>query len=153
VGVRGVERKRDQVALTWREDPEKAPSEVRRARARTLRREQTEPEKRLWWHLRHRLPTEGTHFRRQVPLGGFIADFCNLSAKLVVEVDGDQHGLDANREHDARRTEFLPSQGFRVLRFSNRDVMTAIDMVLDTIHAALFVPTPTPTPPRKGEGK
>ena len=148
------------MALSWREDEAKAPSQRQRARAGALRRAQTEPEKKLWWHIRHRLPLEGTHFRRQVPIGGFVADFCCLRAKLIVEVDGNQHGSEENTAHDERRTAYLASQGFRVLRFSNREVMTAIDTVLDTIHAALAPATPTPLgasprvgPPRKGEGQ
>ncbi|HEX8663016.1 MAG TPA: DUF559 domain-containing protein [Beijerinckiaceae bacterium] len=148
------------LALSWRKDEAKAPSQRQRTRAGALRRAQTEPEKRLWWHLRHRLPVENTHFRRQVPIGNFVADFCCLRAKLIIEVDGNQHGFDENAAHDERRTAYPASQGFRVLRFSNREVMTAIDVVLDTIHAALAPATPTPLgasprvgPPRKGEGK
>ena len=148
------------MALSWREDEAKAPSQRQRARAGALRRVQTEPEKKLWWHLRHRLPVEGTHFRRQVPIGDFVVDFCCLRAKLIIEVDGNQHGLDENIARDESRTAFLASQGFRVLRFPNREVMTAIDVVLDTIYAALAPATPTPLgasprvgPPRKGEGK
>ena len=66
-----------------------------------------------------------------------MVDFCCLDHKLVVEVDGDQHGSEAGLLRDARRTEQLEAQGFRVQRFSNRDVMTAIDVVLDTILAAI----------------
>jgi release factor glutamine methyltransferase len=102
--------------------------------------------------LRHRLPLEGTHFRRQVPIGPYIADFCCHPARLIVEVDGNQHGFDEEMARDERRTEYLDAQGYRVLRFSNADVMTSIDVVLDTILAALGTTTPTPTPPRKGEG-
>jgi very-short-patch-repair endonuclease len=148
------------VALSWREDETRAPSQRQRARAGALRRTQTAPEKKLWWHIRHRLPVEHTHFRRQVPIGSFLADFCCLRAKLIVEVDGNQHGSEENAARDERRTVYLASQGFRVLRFSNRDVTTSIDSVLDTSHAALAPATPTPLgasprvgPPRNGEGK
>ena len=141
----------------WREDPEKAPSGRERARARVLRRRQTEPEKKLWWHLRHRVPTEGTHFRRQVPIGSYVADFCCLKAKLIVEVDGNQHGYDQNIIRDARRTAYLASQGYTVLRVSNREVMTTIDSVLEAIYAQLrssslsAPPTPHPSPQGGGE--
>ena len=64
------------MAITWRDDPGCTPTSKDRARARTLRYRQTEPEQKLWWHLRHRLPTQGTHFRRQVPIGPYVADFC-----------------------------------------------------------------------------
>ena len=80
-----------------------------------------------------------------MPLGTYLADFCSLTEKLVVEVDGNQHGFDRQAIHDERRTAFLKQQGFRVLRFSNREVMTGIDVVLDTILAALGHPIPVRT--------
>ena len=138
---------------SWRQDPTEQPSETRRARARSLRRRLTGSEKRLWWHSRHRLPVEGTHLRRQVPIGSYVADFCCLSQRLIVEVDGDQHGSDVSRHHDEHRTRFLEAQGYRVLRFSNRDVMTATDVVLDTVLAALGPTTPTPNPSPQGGGE
>ena len=110
---------------------------VRRNRARGLRRTATEAERRLWWHLRHRLPLHRTYFRRQVPLGPYFADFCCLSLKIIVEVDGDQHGRTGAIAHDAARSAFLNDQGFLVLRFWNHQVVREIDSVLDTIHAAL----------------
>jgi very-short-patch-repair endonuclease len=113
----------------------------------------TEPERRLWWHLRHRLPVEGSHFRRQVVIGPYIADFCCLRARLIVEVDGNQHGFDAEIAYDARRTAYLEEQGFRVVRFSNRDVMTEIEVVLDTVYAALARATSTPNPSPQGGGE
>jgi very-short-patch-repair endonuclease len=116
-----------------------------------LRRRSTEPEQKLWWHLRHRLPTDGTHFRRQVPIGPYVADFCCLKVKLIVEVDGNQHGYDANVSKDLRRTSYLASQGFTVLRFSNREVMTEITGVLEAIYANLSTPTPNPSPQGGGE--
>ncbi|MCB5174360.1 peptide chain release factor N(5)-glutamine methyltransferase [Microvirga lenta] len=77
------------------------------------------------------------HFRRQVPIGPYVADFCCLGSRLVIEVDGNQHGFECNAVHDRRRTDYLNGRGFQVIRFANRDVMTAIDDVLDTIRAAL----------------
>ena len=82
------------------------------------------------------MPLDGTHWRRQVPLAGYVVDFCCLERGLVVEVDGNQHGFDANRRADEARTSRLENEGFSVLRFSNREVMTTIDVVLDTILAA-----------------
>jgi very-short-patch-repair endonuclease len=140
------------LAITWRNDPEQTPTDRDRTRARVLRRRSTEPEQRLWWHLRHRLPTDGTHFRRQVPIGHYVADFCCLKSKLIVEVDGNQHGFDNNREKDAKRTSYLASQGFSVLRFSNREVMTEINGVLEAIYSHLnSTPTPNPSPQGGGE--
>jgi very-short-patch-repair endonuclease len=88
-------------------------------------------------------------------------DFVCHSAKLVVEVDGAQHGFDPNAAADLIRTRWLESQGYRVLRFWNRDVLNDIDVVLDTIYAALYssptfgcrADTPTPNPSPQGGGE
>ena len=88
-----------------------------------------------------------------MPIGPYVADFCCHAARLIVEVDGNQHGFGENAARDERRAEYLNAQGYRVLRFSNADVMASIDVVLDTILDALGTAPPTPTPPHKGEGK
>jgi very-short-patch-repair endonuclease len=113
-----------------------------------MRKEMTNAERRLWRAIRTRLPLEGTHFRRQVPIGSYIVDFCSYELMLIVEVDGDQHRFLRNRAHDERRTA---SQGYRVLRFSNRNVMVELDSVLDTIFAAVSTPSPYPSPQGRGE--
>jgi very-short-patch-repair endonuclease len=79
-------------------------------------------------------------------------DFCCLNAKLIVEVDGNQHAYDENLAKDARRTSYLAAQGFSVLRFSNREVMTETTGVLELIHARL-ASTPTPNPSPQGGGE
>jgi very-short-patch-repair endonuclease len=139
--------------MPWNQPPRESATPHAARSAKALRRKSTEPEKRLWWHLRRRLPTEGTHFRRQVALGPYVADFCCLAHKLVVEVDGNQHGSDAALAHDAARTAYLEAQGFRVVRFSNFEVAREIDTVLDTILAALAGATPTPDPSPQGGGE
>jgi very-short-patch-repair endonuclease len=116
---------------TRRSDP------VTMERARALRKEPTPAEIRLWSRLR-RNQLNDTAFRRQHAIGPYIADFCALKARLVVEVDGSQH-LEA-AEYDARRTEYLQSRGYRVLRFWNSDVMNDLDAVLREIAAALAPP-------------
>jgi very-short-patch-repair endonuclease len=140
-------------------DRAKIASPAAKRNAPKLRHAQTEPEKRLWALLRKRLPQDGTHFRRQVALGGYIADFVCLSAKLVIEVDGDQHGAERALRYDAARTAWLQENGFTVLRFTNRQIMTEAEMVIDTIFAALSgqlercpsPPTPSPSPHGGGE--
>ncbi len=139
-------------AMSWNQQPAKPTSPRAKSNAARLRRKLTEPEKRLWRHLRDRLPLNETHFRRQVPLGSYIADFCCLGARLVVEVDGGQHTTDRAVAYDNRRTAYLESQGFRVLRFINNEVMLNMNSVLDTIHAALVRATPTPSPSPQGGG-
>ena len=103
-------------------------------RAKRMRREATPPERVLWRHLKSD-QLGGAKFRRQVVIGNYIADFaCRTPVLLVVELDGDTHGPQAN--YDADRTRFLESKGYRVLRFSNRDLQD-MEIVLSTIAAAL----------------
>ena len=99
------------------------------------------------------MPLDGTHFRRQVPIGPYVADFCCLSAKLIIEVDGNQHGYDNHIVRDSERTSYLASQGFAVLRFSNLEVMTVTDSVLEAIYAQLNLSPPTPNPSPQGGGE
>jgi len=107
-----------------------------RTRAQSLRRDMTKAERTIWYGLRaHRL--EGAGFRRQTPIGPYIVDFVSHTAKLIVEIDGGQHFDDAYEARDKRRDGFLAAKGFRVIRFSNHDVMTNRVGVLETIAAAV----------------
>src|SRR5438034_3162874 len=118
--------------------------------SRTMRKAPTDAERKLWWHLRHRLPMQGTHFRRQARIGRYIADFASHGAKLAIEIDGSQHVERAAA--DAERTKFLEAEGYRVLRFWNNEVLSDIDGVLEAIQNALTTtPTPDPSPPGGGE--
>ena len=125
----------------------KQPSKGAHERARTLRREMTEAEERLWQRLRFR-QTHGYRFRRQVPLGRFIADFMCHEARLIVEIDSGQH--DPLSESEVQRTRFLESEGYRVLRFWNNDVMENADGVHAVIaqHLRRLHPHPNPPPSR-----
>ena len=121
------------------------------ARARSLRKDLTEAERALWGRLRGR-QLNGHKFRRQQPVGAFIADFVCLERKLVVELDGGQHAEQAAR--DAERTARLESYGFHVLRFWNHDVLRDIQVVMEAIRNALLNAPPHPHPlPRRGEGE
>jgi very-short-patch-repair endonuclease len=122
---------------------------INRSRARAMRSAPTEAERKLWWHLRYRLALPATHFRRQVRLGTYIVDFASHRPRIVIELDGGQHAEQIER--DARRTRFLESEGYRVLRFWNNQVLNNVDGVLEVIQSAILA-TPTPTPPHKGEG-
>lgn len=141
------------------------------ARARALRREMTEAELALWRGLRESLPQ--ARFRCQVPLGSYYADFASHRCRLIVEVDGSQHG--EALDYDATRTRFLESEGYRVLRFWNNEVLRNLDGVLTAIASQIPSPlvgeggakrrmggarrsrasakadTPTTRPPHKGE--
>ena len=103
------------------------------ARARKLRKAQTEAEGLLWWELKNR-NLNGFKFSRQVPIGPFIADFVCRQRKLIVEADGYQH---AESPKDARRTQWLNKQGYSVLRFWNHDILNARQMALSMIIEAL----------------
>jgi very-short-patch-repair endonuclease len=99
-----------------------------------MRRVMTDAELKLWNELRARLM--GLSFRRQVPIGPYIVDFASPTHRLVVEVDGSQHGQDENANHDRERTEYLNSRGWTVLRFWNDDVLRDIDGVCQHIVIA-----------------
>ncbi len=111
-------------------------------RARSLRRAPSEAEKRLWGFLRDRRLND-FKFVRQAPLGPYFADFLCRERRLIVEVDGVTHGEDHQISHDARRTQYLESQGYRVLRVWNIEVFTNLDGVLTTILMALETPSGT----------
>lgn len=126
-------------------------------RARRLRRDMTDAEKKLWWHLRH-LPIEDTHFRRQATIGPYFADFACHEKRLVIEVDGGGHAAAEQSTADAVRTAYLEAQGYRVLRFWSHDVLKEIDAVMLAIHAAIDRSAPALPPPltpphrKRGEG-
>ena len=116
-------------------------------RAQSMRKDMPEPEMRLWVELRA-ARFRGIKFRRQKVIGKFIADFASNEPKLVIELDGDTH---AGREaFDAARTRFLEEQGYRVVRFTNSDVMGNIDGVMEAlgciIDGMLIPPLPTLSP-------
>ena len=116
--------------------------------ARGLRARMTDAELRLWHHLRDRRLL-GHKFRRQVPIGPYIADFACLQSRLVIEIDGGQHNVAV----DSPRTACLHEQGFTVLRFWNNDVLGDTDAVLAAICRAPGVaPSPQPFSARGGGG-
>ena len=115
--------------------------------ASDLRRNMTEAEKRVWSHLRGRR-LNGFKFRRQWSLGPYVADFCCIERRLVIEIDGGQH----SHEKDAKRTADLNAMGYRVVRFWNNDVLCNLDGVLISLLAELSS-NPHPRPlPQAGEG-
>ena len=103
-------------------------------RALALRKNMTDAETLLWSHLR-RKQMQAFKFRRQAPIGPYIADFVCIEAPLVIELDGGQHALGAN--HDDRRDAYMTARGYQVLRFWNNDIIENLDGVLETISLAL----------------
>src|SRR3979411_940381 len=114
------------------------------SRARRLRRSMTGVELMLWSRLR-RQQLEGHRFRRQAPIGPYIADFACFQARLLIEIDGPSH--DARVQYDGRRTAWLVRRGFRVLRFAADDVLSRLDRVLETILLELADSPGRPPPP------
>ena len=116
--------------------------------ARSLRKNQTDAERLLWFRLRGR-QLEGFKFRRQERIGSYIVDFICFDKKIVVEIDGGQHNEDHGRKRDKVRTDWLRNEGYRVLRFWNNEVIGNLDGVLEKIREVLlnsFHPHPRPLP-------
>ncbi|CAN7396603.1 endonuclease domain-containing protein [Agrobacterium tumefaciens] len=111
--------------------------------ARTLRRDETDAEYRLWYELKNR-GLNGFKFSRQVPLGPYIADFVCREKMLIVELDGSQH---ASSAHDRQRTFWFNAQGYAVLRFWNHEIFEDISSTLNTILAVLNAETFLPDHP------
>ncbi len=101
------------------------------SRSRELRQNAGEPERQLWRALRETLPN--AKFRRQVPIGPYHVDFCSHAARLIIEIDGDDHAT--KQGSDASRTCFLEHEGYDVIRFANADVMQNLDGVVTAIGA------------------
>ena len=115
-------------------------------RARRLRQEQSFAERLLWEALRKRK----MNFRRQAPIGRFVADFAHLASRLVIEVDGPFHDLPDRQERDAGRTRWLNAEGYRVIRFPEKRVRDDLMAVVEQIVAET-APPPSPTlPPSRG---
>ena len=109
---------------------------MHRELAREMRENPTEPERLLWWRLRLGA-IGGNKFRRQVPMRSYIVDFLCFEHRLIIELDGSRHAT--NREADQVRTARLNSQGFRVVRFWNNQVIEDLDAVVAAIAKALGI--------------
>ena len=113
----------------------------------------TTGEKEMWKYLRSFRP-HGARFRRQAPIGPYIADFAWLSARIVIEVDGAAHVLEEQRARDAKKDAFLKSQGFVVFRLSGNDVAANSLEAFAALEEAICrsLKPPPLTPPHRGEG-
>jgi very-short-patch-repair endonuclease len=108
-----------------------------RARAKTLRRDITKAEKIMWSILKD-FNAQGASFRREAPIGPYIADFAWLSKRLTIEVDGDSHETVSGRKHDAVRDAFLKIEGFQILRFDNAQIVDNSDFVFLEIQKQIM---------------
>jgi very-short-patch-repair endonuclease len=108
-----------------------------RLRAKQLRKEMTRHEVALWFQLKAINKEHGCHFRRQAPAGGYILDFVDFGRRLIIEVDGWQHGEARGAAHDRKRDAYLSVSGFRTLRFWNHEIDQSLGGVCDAIIAAV----------------
>jgi very-short-patch-repair endonuclease len=125
------------------EMPHRVVPQANRRVAKVMRRRMTPAEFRLWTTLRDRR-FNGLKFRRQVPIGPYIADFFCPELRLIVEVDGGQHSLRQEVLADQARTAWFEDRGYRVLRFSNRDVLRDAAAICDVIAARISIDQPSP---------
>ncbi len=135
--------------------PHAVVSSQQRGRAKQLRQTMTRAETLLWRYLKaNRI--DGLGFRRQVPIRNYIADFACFSAKLIVEVDGESHDFQERQKADQNRDAFFVSEGFQVLRFTNEQVMSNLEGVVEVIRqtaAPRMEGSPlSPALPHKGGG-
>jgi very-short-patch-repair endonuclease len=135
--------------------PHAVVSERQRTRAKQLRRTMTRAETLLWRYIKaNRIEDAG--FRRQVPFRNYVADFICFSANLVVELDGESHDFAERQAKDARRDAFFSAEGFQVLRFTNEQVMSNLEGVVEAIRLTIAYRKrglpPSPTLPHKGGG-
>jgi very-short-patch-repair endonuclease len=107
-----------------------------------LRKNATKEEKHLWFDFLKKYPIQ---FNRQKVIGSYIVDFYCDKAKLVVEIDGDQHGEENAMTYDNERTLYLNNLGIQVLRFSNAEISKAFEEVCINIHEKIMVLYPSPT--------
>jgi very-short-patch-repair endonuclease len=129
------------------------PRSLRPERARELRANLTDAERKLWYWIRKKR-LHGLRFRRQVPIGPYIVDFACIERRLVIEVDGGQHGW--QQVQDDKRTAWLEAHGWRVIRFWNNEVLGNIEGVFEKLSLEVSgspeFPHPYP-PPQAGEGE
>ncbi len=110
---------------------------IRRAAAKRLRANTT-PHERMLWRAIKDLPLEGSHFRRQAPIGPYIVDFLLPARRLIIELDGGHHNDEDTAERDRERQGWLEKEGYRVVRFWNSEITSDLTAVLERIYVELY---------------
>ena len=116
-------------------------------------RQQPTPFEVRFWRIIHPIRQAGWHFRKQAPIGRYVVDFVCHRARLIVEIDGDSHYSEDGIARDAVRTAFLAGEGYRLLRFSNLEVMENEEAVYLAVVAARGASGPTPSRPPPSRGR
>jgi very-short-patch-repair endonuclease len=124
-----------------------------RARARRLRRNMTDGERKLWCELREFRRWYGLHVRRQAPVGPYVADFVIHERKLVIEVDGEHHFTASGQIRDHRRDGWFAGQGYTVLRFNTGELADNFDGCIEHLLTMLGLMDASPTPSPRGGGE
>ncbi|MGY4475855.1 endonuclease domain-containing protein [Bradyrhizobium sp. USDA 3364] len=110
---------------------------IRRAAAKKLRANTT-PHERILWRALREMPTDGSHFRRQAPIGPYIVDFFCPAKRLIIELDGGHHNDDEMAKRDRKRQQWLEREGYRVIRFWNSEITVDLNAVLERIYVELY---------------
>jgi len=110
---------------------------IRRATAKKLRANTT-PHERVLWRALKEVPTDGTHFRRQAPIGPYVVDFLCPAKRLIIELDGGHHNDDETAQRDQERQAWLEKEGYRVVRFWNSDITADLNAVLEQVYVELY---------------
>jgi very-short-patch-repair endonuclease len=110
---------------------------IRRAAAKRLRANTT-PHERILWRALKELPIDGTHFRRQAPIGPYVVDFFCPARRLIIELDGGHHNDDETAKRDRERQLWLEQEGYRVVRFWNSEIAGDLAAVLERVYVELF---------------
>ncbi|MDF0493751.1 endonuclease domain-containing protein [Bradyrhizobium yuanmingense] len=129
--------RRAQHEAGWGEATQMVSTSIRRAAAKKLRANTT-PHERMLWRALKELPMDGSHFRRQAPIGPYVVDFFCPAKRLIVELDGGHHNEDGVAERDRARQLWLENEGYRVLRFWNSEIATDLTAVMERIYVELY---------------
>ena len=121
----------------WGEATQMVSISIRRAAAKKLRANST-PHERILWRALKELPINGSHFRRQAPIGPYVVDFFCPAERLIIELDGGHHNEDEEAERDRARQGWLENEGYRVIRFWNSEITSDLNAVLERIYVELY---------------
>jgi very-short-patch-repair endonuclease len=120
----------------WGEAAQMVSTSIRRAAAKKLRAKTT-PHERILWRALKQIPLEGSHFRRQAPIGPYVVDFFCPARRLIIELDGGHHNSDDEAKRDIKRQRWLEQEGYRVIRFWNSEISADLNAVLERIYVEI----------------